>query len=128
MYFGPILLGRLFDTIGRRIMIASTYALSGILLAVTASLFSQNLLSAQGLIGPCSYFRYVDDVILFCPGAKVPFFVREARRVFSTHQLETHPVGQLCKSKVGYLNKGFDSSVTNLSAIRSQSARRACTS
>jgi MFS family permease len=46
---GPILLGRLFDTIGRRVMIASTYALSGILLAVTASLFSQNLLSAQGL-------------------------------------------------------------------------------
>jgi MFS family permease len=46
---GPILLGRLFDTIGRRIMIASTYALSGILLAVAASLFSQNLLSAQGL-------------------------------------------------------------------------------
>jgi MFS family permease len=46
---GPILLGRLFDTIGRRIMIASTYALSGILLAVTASLFSHDLLGAQGL-------------------------------------------------------------------------------
>ncbi len=44
---GPLLLGRLFDTIGRKIMIASTYALSGILLAVTAYLFSQNLLSAQ---------------------------------------------------------------------------------
>ncbi len=35
---GPILLGRLFDTIGRKVMIASTYALSGILLAVTADL------------------------------------------------------------------------------------------
>ena len=46
---GPILLGRLFDTIGRKIMIASTYALSGILLAVTASLFSHNLLGAPGL-------------------------------------------------------------------------------
>jgi MFS family permease len=46
---GPIMLGRLFDTIGRKIMIASTFALSGILLAVTASLFSYNLLSAQGL-------------------------------------------------------------------------------
>ena len=31
---GPIVLGRLFDTIGRRIMIASTYAISGVLLAV----------------------------------------------------------------------------------------------
>ena len=30
---GPILLGRLFDTIGRKTMIASTYALSGLLLA-----------------------------------------------------------------------------------------------
>src|SRR3984957_14667898 len=35
---GPILLGHLFDTVGRKIMIASTYALSGIMLAVTAYL------------------------------------------------------------------------------------------
>jgi MFS family permease len=46
---GPILLGRLFDTIGRKIMITTTYALSGILLAVTAYLFAQNLLSATTL-------------------------------------------------------------------------------
>jgi MFS family permease len=46
---GPLLLGRLFDTIGRRIMIASTYVLSGALLAATAYLFSKNLLSAQQL-------------------------------------------------------------------------------
>jgi MFS family permease len=46
---GPILLGRLFDTVGRKIMIASTYALSGVLLTVTAYLFSQNLLTASSL-------------------------------------------------------------------------------
>jgi MFS family permease len=46
---GPILLGRLFDTLGRRVMIASTYALSGILLLVTADLFDRNMLSAQTL-------------------------------------------------------------------------------
>jgi MFS family permease len=46
---GPILLGHLFDTIGRKIMIASTYALSGITLAITAYLFSQNLLTATTL-------------------------------------------------------------------------------
>ena len=46
---GPILLGHLFDTLGRRVMIASTYALSGILLAATAELFSHNVLTAQGL-------------------------------------------------------------------------------
>jgi MFS family permease len=46
---GPVLLGRLFDTVGRKTMIASTYALSGLLLAVTASLFSRDLLTAQTL-------------------------------------------------------------------------------
>jgi MFS family permease len=46
---GPVLLGRLFDTLGRKIMIATTYALSGILLAVTAALFARDLLSAQTL-------------------------------------------------------------------------------
>jgi MFS family permease len=46
---GPLLLGRLFDTIGRKIMIASTYALSGLMLAVTAYLFSQDLLTATTL-------------------------------------------------------------------------------
>ena len=46
-FLGPLLLGRLFDTIGRKPMIASTYALSGILLAVTGYLFMQGLLSAQ---------------------------------------------------------------------------------
>jgi MFS family permease len=46
---GPILLGRLFDTIGRKVMIASTYALSGIPLAATAALFSRDVLSAQTL-------------------------------------------------------------------------------
>jgi len=46
---GPTLLGRLFDTVGRKVMIASTYAASAVLLAATAFLFSQNLLSAQTL-------------------------------------------------------------------------------
>jgi MFS family permease len=48
---GPILLGRLFDTLGRRIMIATTYGISGILLAGTAMLFSHDLLTAQSLTG-----------------------------------------------------------------------------
>jgi len=45
---GPILLGRLFDTVGRRPMIALTYALSGILLAVAGYLFAIGVLSATG--------------------------------------------------------------------------------
>lgn len=43
---GPLLLGRLFDTVGRRPMIAGTFILSGLLLAVTGWLFQQNVLTA----------------------------------------------------------------------------------
>jgi MFS family permease len=44
---GPLLLGRLFDTVGRRIMIAFTYGVSGVLLALTGYLFAIGVLSAQ---------------------------------------------------------------------------------
>jgi MFS family permease len=47
-FLGPILLGRLFDVLGRRIMIAGTYALSGILLTVSGYLFAAGVLSATG--------------------------------------------------------------------------------
>src|SRR3954447_3344949 len=43
---GPLLLGHLFDTIGRRKMIAGTYLLSGTLLAITAVLFQLGALNA----------------------------------------------------------------------------------
>jgi MFS family permease len=46
-FLGPVFLGRLFDTLGRRIMITATYALSGILLAATGYLFSQDVISAE---------------------------------------------------------------------------------
>lgn len=39
-FLGPLLLGRFFDTIGRRRMIAATYAISAVLLAVTGYAFS----------------------------------------------------------------------------------------
>jgi MFS family permease len=45
-FLGPLLLGRLFDTIGRRPMIAFTYAISGILLAITGWLFVQDVFDA----------------------------------------------------------------------------------
>lgn len=46
-FLGPLLLGRLFDTLGRRAMITLTYALSGVLLAVSGYMFSIGALSAQ---------------------------------------------------------------------------------
>ncbi|MFI9772554.1 MFS transporter [Streptomyces sp. NPDC052415] len=48
-FLGPLLLGRLFDTAGRRIMISSTYLLSGLLLFGTAWLFDRGSLSATTL-------------------------------------------------------------------------------
>ncbi len=44
--FGPVLLGPLFDTIGRRFMITATYALAGVLLIATAWAFHAGLFSA----------------------------------------------------------------------------------
>ncbi len=43
---GPLLLGRLFDTVGRKPMIAGTYLLSGGLLLISAWLFGADVLNA----------------------------------------------------------------------------------
>jgi MFS family permease len=48
-FLGPLLLGPAFDTIGRKPMIAITYALSGLLLAGTALLFVGGVLGATGM-------------------------------------------------------------------------------
>jgi MFS family permease len=48
-FFGPFLLGPLFDTIGRRIMISGTYLISGVLLFITAWQFSAGNLSATSM-------------------------------------------------------------------------------
>src|SRR5205823_259418 len=44
---GPIVLGHLFDTIGRKKMITATYAIAGLLLAVSGWLFHAGMLTAQ---------------------------------------------------------------------------------
>src|SRR6266436_4075969 len=46
-FLGPLLPGRLFDTLGRRAMITLTYGISGVLLAATLYLFSRNLISVE---------------------------------------------------------------------------------
>jgi MFS family permease len=43
---GPLTIGRLFDTIGRRRMISGTYILSGVLLALSAVAFKAGILNA----------------------------------------------------------------------------------
>ena len=46
-FLGPLVLGRLFDTVGRKPMIAGTYILSGVLLIVTAFLFKADVWTAE---------------------------------------------------------------------------------
>jgi MFS family permease len=48
-FLGPLLLGPLFDVVGRRIMLTVTHLTAGIVLAVTAILFHQHQLSAVSL-------------------------------------------------------------------------------
>jgi MFS family permease len=46
---GPWILGPLFDTVGRKVMISSTYITAGVTLLITAWLFNQQVLSATTL-------------------------------------------------------------------------------
>lgn len=48
-FLGPLVLGRLFDVVGRRRMIAATYAISGIGLLLTGYAFYRELLGATAL-------------------------------------------------------------------------------
>jgi MFS family permease len=50
-FLGPLVLGRLFDTIGRRPMIVATYAISGVLMAITGWMFAYVGLSATAQTG-----------------------------------------------------------------------------
>jgi MFS family permease len=45
-FLGPLLLGHLFDTVGRKTMIAATYGLSGLMLIAVAVLFGSDSLTA----------------------------------------------------------------------------------
>lgn len=55
---GPLILGHLFDTIGRRKMIFATYGSAGVVLAISAILFHQGALSAttQTIFWSISFF------------------------------------------------------------------------
>jgi len=48
-FLGPLLLGKYFDTVGRKVMITMSYVASGLLLILTGVLFSNGSLSATTL-------------------------------------------------------------------------------
>ncbi len=47
-FLGPLMLGPLFDVVGRRQMIAATYALAALILMLTGWMFARGLLSSAG--------------------------------------------------------------------------------
>jgi MFS family permease len=57
-FLGPVLLGPLFDTVGRKKMIAATYGISGFLLVIAGFLFLRGQLTAQTqtLLWSCIFF------------------------------------------------------------------------
>ncbi len=48
-FLGPLLLGRLFDTVGRRVMISSTYAFAGVVIILTELLFLGHDIRTAGM-------------------------------------------------------------------------------
>jgi MFS family permease len=62
-FIGPITLGPLFDTIGRKPMIAFTYGISGVLLAVVGFVFR------EGLIGPMALTACWTAIFFFASAA-----------------------------------------------------------
>jgi MFS family permease len=48
-FFGPLILGKLYDSVGRKPMITITYGISGLLLAGTLLPFANGMLAARGL-------------------------------------------------------------------------------
>ena len=58
-FLGPLLLGPLFDQVGRRVMITATYGASGVLMAITGWLFAHGGLSAVGQTGAWTAIFFV---------------------------------------------------------------------
>jgi MFS family permease len=48
-FAGPLLLGHLFDSVGRKTMITATYGLTGVLMAIVGWMFAQGMLDATAL-------------------------------------------------------------------------------
>ncbi len=58
---GPLVVGHLFDSVGRRKMIAGTYTISGVLLAATAIAVFFAIAQSFGALGPFVYGNLIGD-------------------------------------------------------------------
>ncbi len=80
-FLGPLLLGHLFDTVGRRFMIATTYSLAGLGLLVTGYAFSQDWLTpvTQALSWSAHLLRRLGGGELRLPHGERNLPARDAR-------------------------------------------------
>ena len=85
-FLGPLLLGHLFDTVGRRRMIAGTFGLSGVLLLLLAYLFQAGMLTA--LTQTCGWV-----VVFFFASAAASSAYLTASEIFP---LETRALAIAC--------------------------------
>jgi MFS family permease len=88
---GPLLLGPWFDLVGRRIMIAGTFALSALLLLITAALFNAGALSASTQTAAWM-------IIFFFASAAASSAYLTASEIFP---LETRPLAIACFYALG---------------------------
>lgn len=68
---GPMLLGHLFDTVGRRVMISTTYAVAGVVIVGTELLFLRGPLPTTPGAGPVELIRH-GATALFVHGQLTP--------------------------------------------------------
>jgi MFS family permease len=113
-FCGPLLLGPLFDTVGRRKMIAGTFGVSGLLLIVTAYLFAAGLLSP--LTQTIAWFA-----IFFFASAAASSAYLTASEIFP---LETRALAIACFYALGTLIGGSTSPLLFGWLIESGSAGR----
>ena len=88
-FLGPIVLGKLFDVLGRRRMIAFTYAISGVLLTISGYLF------AHGHADRDDADHRVDGDFLLCVGGG-EFGVSDRQRDVSARDSRARHRGVLC--------------------------------
>ena len=93
-FAGPLFLGHLFDVIGRKKMITITYAMSGILLAVSGWMFQQGMLTATTQAIAWS-------VIFFLRVIRRQFGLSHGQRNFSSGDSRTRHRYLLCLRNAG---------------------------
>jgi MFS family permease len=113
-FCGPLLLGPLFDTVGRRKMIAGTFGVSGLLLTITAYLF------AAGWLTPLTQTIAWFTIFFFASAAASSAYLT-ASEIFP---LETRALAIACFYALGTLIGGSTSPLLFGWLIESGSAGR----